>query len=35
MAGEDDARADEHRRRWLNGYRNGFGFAYLTLGVPA
>ncbi|MFC7491721.1 MULTISPECIES: SAM-dependent methyltransferase [unclassified Knoellia] len=35
----DDAavrsRADEHRRRWLHGYRNAFGFAYLTLGVPA
>ncbi|EAP97662.1 hypothetical protein JNB_19368 [Janibacter sp. HTCC2649] len=28
------ARADEHRRRWLHGYRNAFGFAYLTLGVP-
>lgn len=27
-------RNDEHRRRWLHGYRNGFGFAYLTLGVP-
>lgn len=29
------ARADEHRTRWLHGYRNAFGFAYLTLGVPA
>ena len=29
------ARADEHRSRWLHGYRNAFGFAYLTLGVPA
>lgn len=28
------ARADEHRTRWLHGYRNAFGFAYLTLGVP-
>ncbi|MFC7486796.1 SAM-dependent methyltransferase [Knoellia sp. CPCC 206453] len=28
------ARADEHRKRWLHGYRNAFGFAYLTLGVP-
>lgn len=27
-------RCDDHRRRWLHGYRNGFGFAYLTLGVP-
>lgn len=27
-------RTDEHRRRWLRGYRNGMGFAYLTLGVP-
>ena len=26
-------RNDEHRKRWLHGYRNGFGFAYLTLGV--
>lgn len=34
---DDDAvraRADEHRSRWLHGYRNAFGFAYLTLGVP-
>ncbi len=34
----DDAalrtRTDEHRSRWLHGYRNGFGFAYLTLGLP-
>lgn len=29
------ADADDHRRRWLNGYRHGLGFAYLTLGVPA
>ena len=28
------AQADEHRRRWLHGYRNGLGFGYLTLGVP-
>ncbi len=28
------AEADDHRRRWLHGYRNGLGFAYLTLGVP-
>lgn len=28
-------RADDHRSRWLHGYRNAFGFAYLTLGVPA
>jgi SAM-dependent methyltransferase len=27
--------ADDHRRRWLHGYRNGLGFAYLTLGRPA
>jgi len=27
--------ADEHRRRWLQGYRHGLGFGYLTLGVPA
>lgn len=27
-------RADDHRTRWLHGYRNGFGFALLTLGVP-
>ena len=27
--------ADEHRTRWLHGYRNGLGFAYLTLGLPA
>jgi len=33
-AGEVRAQADEHRRRWLHGYRGGFGFAYLTLGVP-
>lgn len=29
------ARADEHRQRWLHGYREAFGFAYLTLGRPA
>lgn len=37
MHHDDDevrARADEHRSRWLHGYRNAFGFAYLTLGVP-
>ena len=28
------AKADEHRNRWLHGYRGGFGFAYLTLGRP-
>lgn len=28
------AEADEHRRRWLHGYRHGLGFGYLTLGVP-
>lgn len=28
------AAADEHRARWLRGYRNALGFAYLTLGVP-
>lgn len=27
-------RADTHRNRWLRGYRQGFGFAYLTLGRP-
>jgi SAM-dependent methyltransferase len=32
---EQRAKNDEHRKRWLGGYRNGFGFAYLTLGVPA
>jgi SAM-dependent methyltransferase len=32
---ERRARNDDHRRRWLGGYRNGFGFAYLTLGVPS
>lgn len=26
------AAADDHRNRWLRGYRNGLGFAYLTLG---
>jgi cyclopropane fatty-acyl-phospholipid synthase-like methyltransferase len=34
-ADEIRARADEHRQRWLHGYRSGFGFAYLTLGRPA
>jgi SAM-dependent methyltransferase len=29
------ARADDHRQRWLHGYRNNFGFAFLTLGRPA
>ncbi len=28
------AEADEHRSRWLHGYRHGLGFAYLTLGRP-
>jgi SAM-dependent methyltransferase len=28
------AEADEHRTRWLHGYRAGLGFAYLTLGRP-
>lgn len=28
-------RADDHRRRWLHGYRNAFGFGYLTLGRSA
>lgn len=28
------AKADDHRNRWLHGYRAGFGFAYLTLGRP-
>jgi cyclopropane fatty-acyl-phospholipid synthase-like methyltransferase len=28
------AEADEHRTRWLHGYRGGLGFAYLTLGRP-
>lgn len=27
------ATADQHRTRWLRGYRAGFGFAYLTLGL--
>ncbi|HET6628092.1 MAG TPA: class I SAM-dependent methyltransferase [Nocardioidaceae bacterium] len=27
-------RADDHRTRWLRGYRTGLGFAYLTLGLP-
>lgn len=25
---------DEHRERWLRGYRHGLGFAYVTLGRP-
>lgn len=33
-AGQVGARADEHRDRWLHGYRAGFSFAYLTLGRP-
>ncbi|NUS50244.1 MAG: class I SAM-dependent methyltransferase [Nocardioidaceae bacterium] len=33
-AEEERTQADDHRRRWLHGYRNGLGFAYLTLGVP-
>lgn len=28
------AQADEHRERWLRGYRGRLGFAFLTLGVP-
>ncbi len=28
------AEADDHRTRWLRGYRNGLGFCFLTLGVP-
>lgn len=32
-APEIRARAEEHRQRWLYGYREAFGFAYLTLGV--
>ncbi|NUR69962.1 MAG: class I SAM-dependent methyltransferase [Hamadaea sp.] len=34
-APEVRAAAEDHRRRWLHGYRGGFGFAYLTLGRPA
>ncbi|HSV39845.1 MAG TPA: methyltransferase [Nocardioidaceae bacterium] len=26
------AKNDDHRNRWLHGYRNGFGFAFLMLG---
>jgi SAM-dependent methyltransferase len=33
-ADQQRASADEHRDRWLRGYRNGLGLAYLTLGVP-
>jgi hypothetical protein len=29
------AKADEHRKRWLRGYRRVLGFAYLTLARPA
>jgi len=29
------AQADEHRSRWLRGYRGYLGFAYLTLARPA
>jgi hypothetical protein len=29
------SRADAHRDRYLRGYRDVLGFAYLTLGVPA
>ncbi|MEV6967972.1 class I SAM-dependent methyltransferase [Hamadaea sp. NPDC051192] len=29
------AGTEDHRRRWLHGYRGAFGFAYLTLGRPA
>jgi cyclopropane fatty-acyl-phospholipid synthase-like methyltransferase len=29
------AKADEHRKRWLRGYRGVLGFAYLTLARPA
>jgi SAM-dependent methyltransferase len=28
-------RADSHRRRWLRGYRNALGYAYLTFGRPS
>ena len=36
-ADADDVRrrADEHRTRWLRGYRGLLGLCYLTLGVPA
>ncbi len=27
--------ADEHRKRWLRGYRGVLGFSYLTLARPA
>lgn len=33
-AGEVRARLDAHRAVWLRGYRDVWGFAYLTLGVP-
>jgi SAM-dependent methyltransferase len=36
-AGEVEAvrtKADEHRHRWLRGYRDVMGFAYVTLAVP-
>ncbi|NUO59036.1 MAG: class I SAM-dependent methyltransferase [Hamadaea sp.] len=29
------AAAEDHRRRWLHGYRGAFGFGYLTLGRPS
>lgn len=31
LATRDKARADEHRSRWLRGYRDVLGLAYLTL----
>lgn len=33
-ADELRAQSDEHRRRWLHGYRGSLGFAYLTLVKP-
>ncbi len=33
-ASELRSQADEHRRRWLHGYRGYLGFAYLTLVKP-
>ena len=29
------AKADEHRTRWLRGYYDVLGFAYLTFGRPS
>lgn len=29
-----DGSGHSHRNRWLRGYQQGFGFAYLTLGRP-